>query len=391
MDLPSFQHIAPALRLYSGANSLVQLGRELERLGAQRAVAVCGGSLLREGKALEQLRGALGARLAGVVAGVKAHSPVPAVEEVARELERLEADAVIAVGGGSAIVTARAASILLAEKGAARDLCTTREPSGKLRSPKLLAPKLPQLVLPTTPTTAMVKAGSAVFDPVEKKRLALFDPKTRAQAVFVHPDFIATAPSGLLVSASLNTLVLALEGLLSTTGDPLADALLMHAIRLVNTHLTNRTAHDDPRVRGDLVLAAVLCGQGTDFTGAGVVTVLSHATGARHGLENGVLNAVFLPLGLRFNAAAAPAGMDKVATALDTRGSDGHADVERMIAHLRGLFDQLGVPRRLRDMGVPQSDLEAIATLGMGDWFLLGNPRPVREQGELQALLEQAW
>ena len=57
----------------------------------------------------------------------------------------------------------------------------------KLHSPKLLAPKLPQFIVPTTPTTAMVKAGSAVFDPATGERLALFDPKTRAHAIFIDP------------------------------------------------------------------------------------------------------------------------------------------------------------------------------------------------------------
>ena len=98
--------------------------------------------------------------------GVLAHSPVASVEAGAQELKRLEADAVIALGGGSSIVTARAASILLAENKDVRSLCTTRDSSGELHSPKLVAKKLPHFIVPTTPTTAMVKAGSAVDAPV---------------------------------------------------------------------------------------------------------------------------------------------------------------------------------------------------------------------------------
>jgi alcohol dehydrogenase class IV len=99
------------------------------------------------------------------------------------------------------MVTARAATIVLAEGEDQARLSTSRDASGRMHSPKLRAAKLPQFVVPTTPTTAIVKAGCAVFDPTAGRRLALFDPKTRAQAIFVHPDLVASAPDDLVTSA----------------------------------------------------------------------------------------------------------------------------------------------------------------------------------------------
>src|SRR5262245_6420086 len=163
------------LRVGSDRITLAQLGNEF--FGDEV------GEVGREGHVTHE-------RCAGVFSGVRAHSPAPAVAEAAQHLRRLEADAVVAVGGGSAIVTARAASILLAEKGELASLSTAMDEHGSLRSPKLAAPKLPQLIIPTTPTTAMVKAGSAVSDPEAGVRRALFDPKTRAQSIFIHPDFV---------------------------------------------------------------------------------------------------------------------------------------------------------------------------------------------------------
>lgn len=378
--LPSFQHITPPLRLFSGPESLGQLGRELERLNSRRAVLFCGSTLARQGSPLDLVRSAMGDRCAGVFSGVRAHSPLPAVEAAARELKRLEADAVIAVGGGSAIVTARAASILVVESGNARSLSTSRDAGGELRSPKLLAPKIPQLVVPTTPTTATVKAGSAVFDPETGERLALFDPKTRAQSVFIHPELVGSAPRPLVASASLNTLALAIEGLMSRAGDPLSDALLMHALRLLALHLA-RQSLDDALARSELVLAALMCGQGTDHTGAGITTVLGHAIGARFRVENGVANAIVLPHALRFNADAAVPGLEKIAAAL---GSD-------IIAAVDSICRSLEIPRRLRDVGVPHAALPDIAARAMGDWFLRANPRRVQSAAEIEAVLEQAW
>lgn len=378
--VPSFQHITAPLRLFSGSESLDRLGRELERLNSRRALIFCGASIAREGSPLHLVRSALGDRCAGVFAGVRAHSPLPAVEAAARELKRLEADAVIPVGGGSAIVTARAASVLVAENGDAKSLSTSRDASGELRSPKLLAPKLPQLVVPTTPTTATAKAGSAVFDPAAGERLALFDPKTRAQSIFIHPELVKSAPRGLVVSASLNTLALASEGLMSRAGDPISDALLMHALRLLALHLGGQDL-DDPLVRSEMVLAAVMCGQGTDHTGAGITTVLGHAIGARFHVENGVANAIVLPHALRFNADATRPGLKKIAAALGAE----------VIPAVEGIFRKLEIPLRLRDVGVPREALSGIAASAMGDWFLRGNPRPVHSATELQTVLEAAW
>jgi alcohol dehydrogenase class IV len=325
-------------------------------------------------------------RCAGVYPGVKAHSPAPAVEEAARELRRLEADAVVAIGGGSATVTARAASILLAEQGDLSSLATSVDAQGRLRSPKLLAPKIPQLVIPTTPTTAVVRAGSAVFDPVAGERRALFDPKTRAQAIFIHPDFCASAPQELVIGSALNTFAFVLEGLLSPGGDPIADALLIHGLRLTAQILPDQALATNAGLRSDLVLAAVIGGQGTNATGAGIVTTLGHVIGARHGVENGVANLIVLPHALRFNGEAAAQGLAKVGTALGVA-----PETEAVIDSVNRMLAPLGLPRRLRDVGVPSDALPEMARLGMADWFLRGNARPVRDAAELLQVLEAAW
>jgi alcohol dehydrogenase class IV len=385
----SFQHITPALRLISGPESLDRLGRELDRVGSRRAVIFCGGSLAGHDALLQLVRGAMGDRCAGVFAGVRAHSPLATVTAAAQELQRLGADAVVPVGGGSAIVTARAASILLAEQGSVASLSTAIDDTGRMRSPKLLAAKLPQFVVPTTPTTAIVKAGSAVFDPASGRRLALFDPKTRAHAVFLHPALLASAPRALVISAGLNTFSLAMEGLLSRATEPLADALLMHALRLVRRHLA--AADDDPTARSELALAAILCGQGTDVSGAGVGTVLGHAIGARHEVENGPVSAILLPHVLRFNAAAAPDGIGRIAASLDLPGLDADARTMRVVDAVRAFAGTLGVALRLRDLGLRREALADIAAHAMEDWFLRGNPRPVRDAGELLGILQDAW
>lgn len=389
MTMPSFTHVAPPLRLFHGPESLKALPGELKRIGARRAVLICGNSLGRS-PLLDRVRSALGEYCAGIHAGVRGHSPVESVEEAAAALQHLQADAVVAVGGGSAIVTARAASILAAEGKPASELCTTVDADGRLHSPKLLAPKLPQFVLPTTPTTAIVKAGSAVFDTGRGKRLALYDPKTRAHCVVIDPELIQSAPPALVSSAGVNTLALAIEGLSSRVQNSLADAVLMHALRLAVRHLPDAVLKGETPDRAQLMLAAVLCGQGTDHTSGGITMVLGHAIGARHDVDNGMINAIVLPHVLRFNSEAAQEGMLKVTSALGVATGEAGA-TEPVIDAMTAVFDVLGLPRRLRDVGVPRESLREIADLAMEDWFLRGNPRPVAHAAELHGILDAAW
>lgn len=393
----SFTHLEPALRLYQGDHALAALNKELDRDSLRRVAVFCGQSLTRDSANLERVRRVLGQRCVGVYTSVMAHSPLTSVEDAARALTDWQADAVVAVGGGSAIVTARAAAILAAEGKPAAQLCTRRSSDGGFISPKLMAPKIAQFVIPTTPTTAIIKAGSAVFDAQTGERLALFDPKTRARAVFIDSDLILTAPADLILSASLNTLTMAIEGLESASGDACSDGMLMHALRLLHEHLPQlRHAPADTELRGQLILAAILCGRGTDFTGGGIASVLGHALGARCQVENGVANAIVLPHTMRFNAPATATRLPRIAQALGA-GRAPHASrddprsVTDAIQRVQSLLAELAIPLRLRDVGVSRTLLPEVAGAAMNDWFLDRNPRSVDGPAEVEQLLLDAW
>jgi len=388
---PRFQHVTPAFRTFCGEDALAALPRELDRLGASRAVIVCAPWVRDHPHVLAAIEKALGARLAGCFDGVEEHSPVPVVEETRQSLEHARADAVIAVGGGSAIVTARAATILLAERRPVRDLCTRRGADGRLTSPRLAAPKIPNWVVPTTPITAYAKAGSAVRDPDTGERLALFDPKTRAQGIFLDPAMALTAPACLTSSAALNAFAMAVESLQACPDDPLAEALLVHALRMLAQWLPRlRSAPDQAEPRLRLMLAALLCGQGSDYVGGGLAQALSHAAGPRSSVSNGVVEALLLPHTMRFNAPVTGPGLGLVAETLDTRSAAQPAAEKRAIAAVEGFLADLAVPARLRDVGITKAALADVADHAMGDWAITRVPRRVDRQ-ELDQLLCAAW
>jgi alcohol dehydrogenase class IV len=363
---------------------------ELGRAGAKRAVLFCGHSIASDAALIERITTAIGDRYAGLFDGVKAHSPLPAVLAGTARLRDLNADAVIAIGGGSAIVTARASSILLAEGEDIHRLCT-QFPEGKPPfSPKLAKPKLPQFAIPSTPTTAYAKAGSAVVDPALGQRLALFDPKTRANAIFIDPVVALSAPAPLALDAALNGFAMAVQGLEGRARDSLADALLLQAIRLFRDHLPSlATAPDNATLRGELMLAALLSGQGTDYTGGGVTSVIGHCVGARFHLNNGLVNSVLLPHAMRFNAQATGERMMLLAEVLDPSAITASADTA--VNATVKFFARLNLPTRLRDLGVTRDALPRIAEDAMKDWFLHQNPRKVTGPADLIGVLEAAW
>ena len=165
-------------------------------------------------------------------------------------------------------------------------------PGGTPVSPKLVKPKLPQFVVPTTPTTAYAKSGADMVLP-GGRRLSLFDPKARAQAIFFQPRLFAATPHRLVVDASMDAFAQAIQGLESDRREPLADALLLHGVRLIRRSL-DVEADQTRRIRGDLMLAAQLIGEGTDYTGAGAASAIGHSIGARFAAGNGAAKAIVL-------------------------------------------------------------------------------------------------
>lgn len=385
----SFQHLAAELRVFCGKDSLASLPRELVRGARSRAVAIVGRSVSAS-PAMQLLRDSLGRALVGESVTARSNSPLTSIIETARNLERFNADCVIAVGGGSAAVTARAASILLAEKAAVQDICTKRFPDGTFESPRLTAPKLPQFIIATTPSTAFVKAGSAIRDEETGERLALFDPKTRVRALFLHPQFLDTTPAELIQSASLNTLSTAVEAFTSTKCDPISEAILTHSLKLIAEHL-NDTASYNTSAREHLVLAAILCGRGTEHAGGGLASVLAHAIGAHCGVANGIVNAIVLPHVMRFNAQEAAERFVEMGRALGGVSMPSPDAATNAIHAIESLLGNLPIPRRLREIGVSSNDLSGIASAAMSDWFITRNSRRVTTRESVLSILRTCW
>lgn len=387
--MKSFKHVSQGTRFFYGPDSLKSLGSELDHAGSKSVLIICDPFLEAEGILLDQVKKAVGERCVGIFSEVVPRSPLPSVEKAAALIEELKADGLVVVGGGSSVVTSRGANILAAEKKDIHDLCTTRGEDGRLKSPKLMAPKLPQFIIPTTPTTASVKAGAAILDPEANEMLSTFDPKNRAHSVFIHPDFVVSAPDGLVLNAGLSTLACAIDGLLSQQGDPMSDALLIQSVRMLMGSLSNLERLKDPEVRCQMLMAAAMCGQGSDFTGFGLTIALGHAICAHYPMRDGYMNAITLPYSLRYNHGYGN-GMSKLACAMNVQSEDSERLTELVIEKLEQMLAGLPVPKRFGETDIRKDGITAIAASAMDDWYLHLNPRPV-SQKDIEDLMERAW
>ena len=394
-----FRHVAYPVRVFAGDNAISNLRREVERLGASRPFVVCGQSVARRTNLLDRVNEALGAEPAGIFDNVQAGSPETSVLEGARLARDVGADLIIAVGGGSAVVTARAVIIMLAEGGSPQDHATKYPPGQRPISPRLMEPKIPNILVLTTPTTAATRAGTAIIDEETGHRLEMFDPKTRPASVIWDTDAMLTAPPELIISAAGSLFSGVLSALQAPTLNVMATADLLASLGLLveNMPAVRRDAgNGEPRV--NLCAASFMYNRAWD-TGAGgsalgVVSALAHSLDTRYpDCSHGAAYSILTGPGMRFNRSHNLVGQARVADALGVR-EPGAGDFEAATAAadaVSGFFEAVGLPCALRDVGVTESGISRIAEDAMTDFGLHRNVRPVTAVEELEEVLRDAW
>jgi alcohol dehydrogenase class IV len=193
------------------------------------------------------------------------------------------------------------------------------------------------------------------------------------------------------VSAALNAFAMAVDGLQSSVDDPLAEALLLHGLRLLATwlpRLGQAPGDAEPRLR--LMTGALLVGQGSDHVGGGLAQALSHAAGPRSSVANGVVEALLLPHTMRFNAPVTRDRLSLVSEALASAGANAPSSVDGAVGEVERVLAAAGAPARLRDVGVDPDDVDVIVDRTLDDWAITRVPRPA-DRGQLVDLLRQAW
>jgi len=391
----SFRFVSYPVRVHAGTDAINSLAGEVDRLKSQRVLVVCGQSVAEKTDLVVRVKAALGDRVAGVFSGGKTGSPVTSVLEGVAVAREVDADGIVAVGGGSAVVTARGITILLAEKGTAQELCTQYHEGKPPVSPRLMAPKIPNFIVLTTATTAVTRAGTALIDPESGHRLELFDPKTRPAAVIWDNQALLTAPPWLCLNATVSCFTGVAAALQRTDLNPLTESDLLEALRLLLENLPEVNLQpNDPAVRINLCAAAFLYNRATDAgaggSALGVVTALAHSLDTRYPeCGHGDAYTILTAPGMRFNAESNAAGQARFAQALGVKkeGMDDCQAASIAADAIEELFKGLGLPVRLSQVGVPDKGIDLIALDAMTDFGLHRNVRKIQNVDELKGIL----
>ncbi len=380
----SFEYNNPT-KIIFGENSVKDIGLEADNLGGTRALIVTDRGIIQAGL-IGRIEEALGRRHAGTFDGCVQDSGFQLVNDAADFARGKGTDILVSVGGGSVIDTAKGISILLREGGRLQDYSGVQ---------MLNRPQTPHIVVPTTAGTGSEVTWAAVIKNEERNaKETLLDYYLIPNIAILDPTMTAGLPPHITAGTGMDALTHAVESIHAMQQQPIADAMALHAIRLIVEFLP-RCVEDgsDLLARGQQLLAATMAGVAFGNAQVGLVHAIAHSIGALYGVPHGLANGILLPHVMLFNVEDCADRYALIARAmdLDTRGLNDAEAGKKAAEAVWELTGKIGLTQKLRDAGVPEDGLAAAADLSMSDASIIYNPRMVTDAEEVLEVLQKAW
>ena len=400
----SFKSSGYSWRLFCGAGVIESdLKAAVERAGAKRAFVICSPSINRKTNTVKRIAAAFGERLAGVFDEAEKDSTYASVCAAKAAAVGAGADLLIAVGGGSVIVAVRAVAIFMGESGDPFKLMSQYPEGGRPFSPRLSAPKLPIINIPTTPNSAVNRAGTGLKNPDIDHRMEYFDPKTRPQAIFFDDEVLLTTPVTILRSTATTVFAGVVGAVSHPASNPLVAGDQAQAFHLAHdAYVRLATEPDDAGVRRDLALAAFLQNRAEDdgrtlvrsgaFSGDYAVSTALHIRYPHVG--QGESTSVLQAPAIRLAKDIEPTSAKRVAEALRVwrDGMSTRQAADAVADELAQLYQARGMPARLRDLDIGKDDLPEIAAETVKNFNARASFRSADDRiANSLRLLEAAW
>jgi alcohol dehydrogenase class IV len=390
-------------QLIFGRDAVLQLGEIVRRLAAGRVFLVTDKALSIAGT-VERVCAPL--KEAGVTIevfdGGFPEPPIALAETCADEARRFKAQAVLGLGGGSNMDLAKIVATILAHGGGPRDYVGDDQIPG---------PILPLVCVPTTAGTGSEVSGASVLTDTEKKmKVGILSNFLRPRAAVVDPLLTVSCPPKVTADSGIDALTHAIEAYTAVDNEefplpagertiyqgrhPLGDLLAERAIELIGANLRRAVADGgDLEAREGMALGATLAGLAFSNVGVAVVHALEYPVGGATHCSHGAGNGLLLPFVMRFNMPARISRFARIAGLLgeNVAGLAETAAAERAVAAVERLKTDIGIPQRLRDLGVTAEQLPVFAEKAFAVKRILRvNPRPVTVQ-DLEGILRLAY
>lgn len=346
--MKNFVYTAQPARVIFGAGSLSQLAKEIDALGAKKALVL---STPEQRASAEMVADLLGPRAVGVFDRAVMHVPIETARE-ARELARtLGADCAVAIGGGSTTGLGKAIAL----------------DSG-----------LPILAIPTTYAGSEMTPIYGITEAGLKKTGR--DLRVLPRTVIYDPELTLSLPVGLSVTSGINAIAHAAEGLYALEGNPVMDLMAEEGIAALGRALPAlKKEAANLAARSDALYGAWLCGIVLGHVGMALHHKLCHTLGGSFNLPHAETHTIVLPHALAYNAKDAPQAMQRIARALGG------------VSGPQAVFDLAknnGAPVALRDLGMKEADLDKACDIALQNQY--PNPRPL-ERVAIRQLLQDAF
>ena len=323
-----------------------------------------------------------------IYSDVKANPTIANVQNGVKAFSASGADFIVALGGGSAIDTAKGIGIVFnnpefADVKSLEGVADTRKKA------------VPTFALPTTAgTAAEVTINYVIIDEDAKKKMVCVDPNDIPAVALIDPELMYSMPKGLTASTGMDALTHAIESYITPGAWVMSDMLEIKAIEMIAKNLKAAVDNgNDPIAREAMSQAQYIAGMGFSNVGLGIVHSMAHPLGAHYDTPHGVANALLLPYVMEYNAdsPAAPKYLEIArAMGVDTTGMSVEDGVKAAVDAVRNLSLSIGIPQKLHEIGVRREDLHQLSIDAFNDVCTGGNPRPTSIE-DIEVLYNNAY
>ena len=316
--------------------------------------------------------------------------PNPTIKNVLDGVEackKAEADVIVAVGGGSAIDTAKGIGIVMTNPDRSDIVSLNGLSNTKNKS-------MPIIALPTTSgTAAEVTINYVITDEEREIKMVCVDPHDIPVLAIVDSELMESMPKSIAASTGMDALTHAIEGYITAGHNTMADMFHMRAIELIFENLPAAVNQKDPKAIENMALAQYIAGMGFSNVGLGIVHSMAHQLGAVYDTPHGIANAILLPTVMRFNGEVSWERFREILVRIgrpDAEYLNKQDIINTFVWKITELSKEVGITQTVGQVGAKEEDIEMLAAKAMEDPCKPGNPREVTKEDFIE-LYKQAW
>ena len=292
-----------------------------------------------------------------VYSEVKPNPTVKNVQDGVAKCKESGADVIVAVGGGSAMDTAKGISIIMTNPDRA-DVVSLNGASNTANK------GMPMIALPTTHgTAAEVTINYVITDEERKVKMVCVDPHDIPILAIVDSELMESLPKGTAAATGLDALTHAVEGYITKVHNTMSDMFHMRAIELIFENLPKAVNEKDPKAIENMSIAQYMAGMGFSNVGLGIVHSMAHQLGAVYDTPHGIANAILLPTVMRFNGEVCADRFREILCHIgrpDARDLNDQDVINTFVWKITELSKAVGVTQTVKDTGCKEEDLEML-------------------------------